>query len=176
MSSPVPLLRQRHILELRRISRAPTSLFIRRDPESRPHGLQRPSFLLRLELTDLPSFLLLLPSSPRHPSEILDFGYPQNSEIDTLKMYITTEGVKSELSVVRVLPSFNSVDRPATPSSLFLLLIPSSSSFWADSSFLVFGAGTERGLVKDHHSSYWKHLVAEIGRQVQEERGFRRRD
>ncbi|KAL7413856.1 intracellular protein transport-related protein [Mrakia frigida] len=31
--------------------------------------------------------------------EILDFGYPQNSEIDTLKMYITTEGVKSELSV-----------------------------------------------------------------------------
>jgi hypothetical protein len=32
--------------------------------------------------------------------EILDFGYPQNSEIDTLKMYITTEGVKSELAVV----------------------------------------------------------------------------
>ncbi|BFZ61149.1 clathrin associated protein complex medium subunit [Saitoella coloradoensis] len=28
--------------------------------------------------------------------EILDFGYPQNSESDTLKMYITTEGVKSE--------------------------------------------------------------------------------
>lgn len=28
--------------------------------------------------------------------EILDFGYPQNSETDTLKMYITTEGVKSE--------------------------------------------------------------------------------
>lgn len=33
-------------------------------------------------------------------SEILDFGYPQNSEIDTLKMYITTEGVKSEQAVV----------------------------------------------------------------------------
>lgn len=31
--------------------------------------------------------------------EILDFGYPQNSEIDTLKMYITTEGVKSEQAV-----------------------------------------------------------------------------
>lgn len=31
--------------------------------------------------------------------EILDFGYPQNSEIDTLKMYITTEGIKSELAV-----------------------------------------------------------------------------
>lgn len=31
--------------------------------------------------------------------EILDFGYPQNSEIDTLKMYITTEGIKSEQAV-----------------------------------------------------------------------------
>jgi len=31
--------------------------------------------------------------------EILDFGYPQNSETDTLKMYITTEGVKSEQAV-----------------------------------------------------------------------------
>nr|AAX07648.1 clathrin coat assembly protein-like protein [Pyricularia grisea] len=28
--------------------------------------------------------------------EIVDFGYPQNTETDTLKMYITTEGVKSE--------------------------------------------------------------------------------
>src|SRR6266536_1957208 len=25
--------------------------------------------------------------------EILDFGYPQNTETDTLKMYITTEGI-----------------------------------------------------------------------------------
>lgn len=32
-------------------------------------------------------------------SEILDFGYPQTSETDTLKMYITTEGVKSEQAV-----------------------------------------------------------------------------
>ncbi|KAF8539258.1 Mu homology domain-containing protein [Trichophaea hybrida] len=32
--------------------------------------------------------------------EILDFGYPQNTETDTLKMYITTEGVKSERNVV----------------------------------------------------------------------------
>lgn len=30
--------------------------------------------------------------------EILDFGYPQNSDSDTLKLYITTEGVKSEKS------------------------------------------------------------------------------
>ena len=29
-------------------------------------------------------------------TEILDFGYPQNTETDTLKMYITTEGVKTE--------------------------------------------------------------------------------
>lgn len=28
--------------------------------------------------------------------EILDFGYPQNADADTLKLYITTEGVKSE--------------------------------------------------------------------------------
>lgn len=30
----------------------------------------------------------------------MDFGYPQNSEIDTLKMYIATEGIKSEMAVV----------------------------------------------------------------------------
>ncbi|QSS65900.1 AP-2 complex subunit mu-1, partial [Histoplasma capsulatum] len=30
--------------------------------------------------------------------EILDFGYPQNTETDTLKMYITTEGVKSSIA------------------------------------------------------------------------------
>lgn len=32
--------------------------------------------------------------------EILDFGYPQNTETDTLKMYITTEGVKTERAMV----------------------------------------------------------------------------
>ena len=32
-------------------------------------------------------------------AEVLDFGYPQNTETDTLKMYITTEGVKSERSM-----------------------------------------------------------------------------
>jgi len=30
---------------------------------------------------------------------VLDFGYPQNSEADTLKMYITTESVKSERAI-----------------------------------------------------------------------------
>jgi AP-2 complex subunit mu-1 len=28
--------------------------------------------------------------------EILDFGYPQNSDVESLKMYITTEGIRSE--------------------------------------------------------------------------------
>jgi AP-2 complex subunit mu-1 len=36
--------------------------------------------------------------------EILDFGYPQNTETDTLKMYITTEGVKSERAMVNSFP------------------------------------------------------------------------
>ena len=35
--------------------------------------------------------------------EILDFGYPQNTETETLKMYITTEGVKSQQTMVGVL-------------------------------------------------------------------------
>ena len=39
--------------------------------------------------------------------EILDFGYPQNSEIDALKMYITTEGVKSEAAIVSVISSIS---------------------------------------------------------------------
>lgn len=30
--------------------------------------------------------------------EILDFGFPQNTETDTLKQYITTEGVRSDIS------------------------------------------------------------------------------
>lgn len=33
------------------------------------------------------------------PPEIIDFGYPQNTETDTLKMYITTEGVKTERAI-----------------------------------------------------------------------------
>lgn len=40
-----------------------------------------------------------------HVSEINDFGYPQNSEIDTLKSYITTESVMSSPHVaVRSFP------------------------------------------------------------------------
>lgn len=33
--------------------------------------------------------------------EIIDFGFPQNMEPDTLKMYITTEGVKSESALLQ---------------------------------------------------------------------------
>lgn len=35
--------------------------------------------------------------------EILDFGYPQNNDVDTLKMYITTEGIRTEKSLVILL-------------------------------------------------------------------------
>lgn len=35
-------------------------------------------------------------------AEILDFGYPQNSEIETLKHYITSESVRSEIALVSV--------------------------------------------------------------------------
>jgi hypothetical protein len=34
--------------------------------------------------------------------EICDFGFPQNTESETLKLYITTEGVKSDRAVVGV--------------------------------------------------------------------------
>ena len=47
----------------------------------------------------LSSTLLHLPS----PVEIIDFGYPQNSEADTLKTYITTESIVStSIAAVRV--------------------------------------------------------------------------
>ena len=35
--------------------------------------------------------------------EIIDFGYPQNSDPDTLKLYITTESFREESSTVSVL-------------------------------------------------------------------------
>lgn len=44
-------------------------------------------------------FDMLANTHANHTLEILDFGYPQNSETDTLKMYITTEVVKSERAV-----------------------------------------------------------------------------
>lgn len=44
--------------------------------------------------------LMLPPDVPHHALEINDFGYPQNSEIDTLKTYITTESIMSTASAV----------------------------------------------------------------------------
>jgi AP-2 complex subunit mu-1 len=37
-------------------------------------------------------------------AEILDFGYPQTSDIDSLQMYITTESIKSERAVLHPPP------------------------------------------------------------------------
>ena len=58
------------------------------------------NFVLVYELLDGLSVLIqvyqLADRSNGSPLEILDFGYPQNTETDTLKMYITTEGVKTE--------------------------------------------------------------------------------
>ena len=41
--------------------------------------------------------------------EILDFGYPQNTDIDSLKMYITTESIKTERAVVTLCESWGNV-------------------------------------------------------------------
>lgn len=38
-------------------------------------------------------------------TEIIDFGYPQNSEIDTLKTYITTESIMSTASAIVRIPT-----------------------------------------------------------------------
>ena len=59
------------------------------------------NFVLVYELLDGIPWSLSYCSSKQYADvfiaiEILDFGYPQNTETDTLKMYITTEGVKSE--------------------------------------------------------------------------------
>lgn len=63
------------------------------------------NFVLIYELLDGASSYLPLARDVHLTStiitEILDFGYPQNTEIDALKMYITTESIKSEMAVVR---------------------------------------------------------------------------
>lgn len=61
------------------------------------------NFVLIYELLDgmfCSSFILsrTMTDSRYRLTEILDFGYPQNTETDTLKMYITTEGVKSAIA------------------------------------------------------------------------------
>ena len=43
---------------------------------------------------------VLIFMNPKGVVEIIDFGYPQNSEIDTLKTYITTESIMSSAAAV----------------------------------------------------------------------------
>ncbi|KAJ0158309.1 AP-2 complex subunit mu [Colletotrichum tanaceti] len=54
------------------------------------------NFVLVYELLDGTTTTTPPTLVPGPVPEIIDFGYPQNTETDTLKMYITTEGVKSE--------------------------------------------------------------------------------
>jgi hypothetical protein len=86
-------------------------------------------------------------------TEILDFGYPQNSEIDALKMHITTEGIRSEMAVVG--PLGNCV-----------------------ANHLNYARGAEnwrllcrlaRRLFKDHNSSNRRDFLATERRQVSKE-------
>lgn len=53
------------------------------------------NFVLIYELIDGKSFRRLVTDALSSFTEINDFGYPQNSEIDTLKTYITTESIVS---------------------------------------------------------------------------------
>jgi hypothetical protein len=79
--------------------------------------------------------------------EILDFGYPQNTETDTLKMYITTEGVKSERAMV-------------------------GASTCSEKAFADTSVG---GLVENHNASNRCSVMAASRHQVPQERSFRRR-
>lgn len=60
------------------------------------------NFVLIYELIDgaLTHSGLLHDISHSDCAEIIDFGYPQNSEADTLKTYITTESIMSTATAV----------------------------------------------------------------------------
>jgi len=75
------------------------SFWGKRDPNysKRDNDCDFRALMLTFILSFSISFLLSLSLSLS--LEILDFGYPQNSETDTLKMYITTESIKSEQAV-----------------------------------------------------------------------------
>ena len=68
--------------------------------------------------------------------EILDFGYPQNSDIDALKMYITTESIKSERAVVQNPALYSSKNSPDL------------------------GVFVERRFIKNYNSSYWCNVIS----------------
>lgn len=72
------------------------------------------NFVLIYELIDGmngPIMTPVLGKANHEPPEINDFGYPQNSEIDTLKTYITTESVMS--SNIAAVSLFNLYAFPA---------------------------------------------------------------
>jgi AP-2 complex subunit mu-1 len=69
------------------------------------------NFVLIYELID-GEFLLTSSDADWVVTEINDFGYPQNSEIDTLKSYITTESVVSS-QIVAVRPCIHFVSLTA---------------------------------------------------------------
>jgi hypothetical protein len=79
--------------------------------------------------------------------EILDFGYPQNTETDTLKMYITTEGVKSERAMVR---------------------------FWCRVYVRYVADSDIGGLLEDYDAGNGRPIVAASRYQVPQKRSFRR--
>lgn len=87
-------------------------------------------------------------------TEILDFGYPQNSETDTLKMYITTEGIKSEQAVVR--HGYTCRDMP----SIFVQELTQDHPI----NFIPHCAA--RRLLEDHYTSYWSYFVAPFRCQI----------
>lgn len=59
------------------------------------------NFVLIYELIDgMSSSSYIIQLLLNRPLEIIDFGYPQNSETDTLKAYITTESIRSSPSAV----------------------------------------------------------------------------
>lgn len=106
------------------------------------------NFVLIYELIDG------MPDHPTHSvhvlssrSEIIDFGYPQNSETDTLKTYITTESIIS---------SAYAAVMPAIPPRLSLIPSPGR-------------------VFQDHHAGHRHHELATGRRQVQKERSVRRR-
>lgn len=79
-------------------------------------------------------------------TEINDFGYPQNSEIDTLKTYITTESIVStSIAAVRC--------RCNEQATVLLSLLGR--------------------VIKDHHASDRYYQLETCRCQIQEERGLR---
>src|SRR5579871_6347061 len=78
--------------------------------------------------------------------EILDFGYPQNSDTDTLKMYITTESIKSERAVVTSPPESTMIN------------------------------ASERRFLTNHYASNRRYVLSTQRYKVPSQRSIRRRN